>query len=226
MTKKQIDEKFDSIVKFSELERFIDQKLKNFSSGMQVRLAFSVSLHANRDILLMDEVLAVGDINFQSKCIEEFNKYKDAGKTVILVTHDIATVQRYCERAMLIRNGKIVMIGNADEVGIKYIYQNMSDEEGRIANEEKCKNDSDVIVNNTGIVSNEIDESKIKKVAEIIKVEFLDKEEKEKNVFLMGEDISIRIYFKVHDKEKEPFNFGFGLYNLQHIFVWIYYCDK
>ena len=85
MTKKQIDEKFDSIVKFSELERFIDQKLKNYSSGMQVRLAFSVSIHANRDILLMDEVLAVGDTNFQRKCIDIFRNYRSHGKTVILV---------------------------------------------------------------------------------------------------------------------------------------------
>jgi ABC-type polysaccharide/polyol phosphate transport system ATPase subunit len=139
LTKKQIDEKFDSIVAFSELERFIDQKLKNYSSGMQVRLAFSVSIHANRDILLMDEVLAVGDSNFQSKCLEEFNKYKDAGKTVVLVTHDITTVQRYCDRAMLLRTGKVVKIGEAEEVGNAYIYENMSDEENRIREDEKNK---------------------------------------------------------------------------------------
>ncbi|HEX8974753.1 MAG TPA: ABC transporter ATP-binding protein, partial [Patescibacteria group bacterium] len=117
LSKKEIDEKFDSIVAFSELKRFIDQKLKNYSSGMQVRLAFSVSIHANREILLMDEVLAVGDTNFQSKCLTEFNRYKEMGKTVILVTHDIATVQRYCDRALLLRNGKIVKIGSAEEVG-------------------------------------------------------------------------------------------------------------
>src|SRR4030043_1149653 len=97
LTKKQIDEKFDDIVRFSELRRFIDQKVKNYSSGMQVRLMFSVAIHANREILLMDEVLAVGDTNFQSKCMEEFNKYKNAGKTVVLVKHDIAPVQRYCD---------------------------------------------------------------------------------------------------------------------------------
>ena len=80
LTKKEIDQKFDDIVEFSELRRFIDQKVKNYSSGMQVRLAFSVAIHANRDILLMDEVLAVGDTNFQSKCLEEFNKYRDRVK--------------------------------------------------------------------------------------------------------------------------------------------------
>jgi ABC-2 type transport system ATP-binding protein len=137
LTEKEIDEKFDSIVAFSELERFIDQKIKNYSSGMNVRLAFSVAIHANRDILLMDEVLAVGDSNFQSKCMAEFNRYKEMGKTVILVTHDIGTVQRYCDRAMLLRNGQIEMIGNPEEVGNKYIYQNMSDEEKRIIKEQE-----------------------------------------------------------------------------------------
>jgi len=137
MTKKQIDKKFDDIVKFSELERFIDQKLKNYSSGMQVRLAFSVSIHGNRDILLMDEVLAVGDSNFQSKCLEEFNKYRDMGRTVIIVTHDISVVQRYCDRAILLRNGKIKKIGKAEEVANEYVYDNMSDEERRMMEEEK-----------------------------------------------------------------------------------------
>ena len=132
LTEKEIDAKFDSIVAFSELERFIDQKIKNYSSGMQVRLAFAVSIHANREILLMDEVLAVGDSNFQSKCLREFAKYKEQGKTVILVTHDIGTVQRYCNRAMIIRNGEVVMMGSAEEVGDEYIRQNILDEETKI----------------------------------------------------------------------------------------------
>jgi ABC-type polysaccharide/polyol phosphate transport system ATPase subunit len=116
MTKKQIDEQFEAIVKFAELERFIDQTLKNYSSGMQVRLAFAVAIHANRDILLMDEVLAVGDAIFQSKCLEEFNKYRDMGKTVVIVTHDVDVVERYCDRAMLLQNGKIESIGQASEI--------------------------------------------------------------------------------------------------------------
>jgi ABC-2 type transport system ATP-binding protein len=135
LTKKQIDEKFDSIVAFSELERFIDQKVKNYSSGMNVRLSFSVAIHANREILLMDEVLAVGDANFQAKCLSEFNKYREMGKTVILVTHDIETVKKYCDRAMLLRNGEIQTIGDPKEVGNEYMRQNMSDEERRIEDE-------------------------------------------------------------------------------------------
>ncbi len=136
LTKKEIDEKFDSIVSFSELERFIDQKLKNYSSGMSVRLAFSVAIHANRDILLMDEVLAVGDANFQSKCLEEFNRYKEMGKTIILVTHDIATIQKYCDRAVLLRNGEIEMIGNPEEVVNEYICENLLEKEKQIIKEQ------------------------------------------------------------------------------------------
>ncbi|SRR3989339_1129980 len=127
LTEKEIDEKFDSIVAFSEVERFIDQKLRNYSSGMSVRLAFSVSIHANREILLMDEVLAVGDANFQAKCLREFSRYKEMGKTVILVTHSIDIVQHYCDRAMLLRNGEVSKIGNAQEVGDEYIRQNKLD---------------------------------------------------------------------------------------------------
>ena len=126
MTKKQIDEKFDDIVKFSELERFIDQKLKNYSSGMQVRLAFSVSIHANRDILLMDEVLAVGDSNFQRKCIDIFKEYRTHNKTVVLVTHDISAVRKYCSRGLLLHDGKISKIGNVDDVCDEYIVKNMT----------------------------------------------------------------------------------------------------
>lgn len=144
MTKKQIDKKFDDIVKFSELERFIDQKLKNYSSGMQVRLAFSVSIHANRDILLMDEVLAVGDSNFQKKCIDIFRNYRSHGKTVILVTHDMTSVRKYCSRAMLIHNGKITKIGDVDRVCDEYVKKNIKVGANlEITKKEKLENDEE-----------------------------------------------------------------------------------
>jgi ABC-type polysaccharide/polyol phosphate transport system ATPase subunit len=196
LTEKEIDAKFDSIVAFSELERFIDQKLKNYSSGMQVRLAFAVSIHANREILLMDEVLAVGDANFQSKCLREFARYKEMGKTVILVTHDIGTVQRYCDRAMLLRNGEVAIVGSAQEVGDEYIYQNMSDEEKRIIKEPQKKNI--------------IDEEK-NKIVEIIDVDFLDKDGKSKKVFETGESMDIKIYFKIN-KKVDSINIGVGVH--------------
>jgi ABC-2 type transport system ATP-binding protein len=119
MSRKQIDQKFDDIVAFSELERFIDQKLKNYSSGMQVRLAFSVSIHANRDILLMDEVLAVGDINFQRKCYNYFESIKGE-KTVLFVSHDLDNMKKFCSRSLVLNNGKIIDIGKTAIVAGTY----------------------------------------------------------------------------------------------------------
>ncbi len=231
LTKKQIDAKFDSIVRFSELERFIDQKLKNYSSGMGVRLAFSVSIHANREILLMDEVLAVGDSNFQAKCLAEFHKYKEMGRTVVLVTHDIATVQRYCDRAMLLRNGKIEKIGKAEEVGNEYIYQNMSDEEKRMIaeNEENLKSEEEKSKKMKGkelelekkrieAERKKQEEEKKNKVAEITEVEFLDKDGKAKNVFETGENISIRVRFKQY-KKVPVLNFGIAIFNQENAYI-------
>jgi ABC-type polysaccharide/polyol phosphate transport system ATPase subunit len=209
LTHKQIDEKFDDIVEFSELRRFIDQKVKNYSSGMQVRLAFSVAIHANRDILLMDEVLAVGDSNFQSKCLEEFNRYKGQGKTVVLVTHDIGTVQRYCDRAMLLRNGKIEMIGDPEKVGSKYVYQNMLDEEKRLSDEEGREEKKK---------DRKTEHGRENRIAEITRVEFLGKDGKEKNVFETGEDITARIYFSAKKKIEKPV-FGVAIHTQDDIHI-------
>jgi ABC-2 type transport system ATP-binding protein len=119
MRKKQIDAKFDDIVAFAELERFIDQNLNRYSSGMQVRLAFSVAIHANREILLMDEVLAVGDMSFQKKCFKFFEEMKGK-KTILFVSHDMNNMKKFCDRAIVINNGKIMMTGDIDAAVRKY----------------------------------------------------------------------------------------------------------
>lgn len=116
LTRRQIKESYDDIVEYSELKRFIDQKLSNYSSGMQVRLAYSVAIHANREILLLDEVFAVGDESFQKKGIKEFQKYREQDKTVILVSHNLDSILKHCDRALLIHEGKIVAIGSPHEI--------------------------------------------------------------------------------------------------------------
>ncbi len=131
LSKKQIDKKYQEIVEFAELENFMDEQLKNYSSGMQARLAFSVSIHADREILLMDEVLAVGDNRFSEKCLRVFKSYKNQGKTVVLVTHSIGTVQEYCDRALLLDKGEIVSAGDVKKVCDEYIYRNMTEDERR-----------------------------------------------------------------------------------------------
>jgi ABC-2 type transport system ATP-binding protein len=117
---KEIDAMYDEIVEFAELERFMDQKLKNYSSGMQVRLAFSMATRAKADILLVDEVLAVGDADFQRKCFDYFRQLKKEKKTVILVTHDMNAIREYCDRALMIEQSHMIEQGSAQKVATKY----------------------------------------------------------------------------------------------------------
>jgi ABC-type polysaccharide/polyol phosphate transport system ATPase subunit len=119
-TRTEVAAMYDDIVNFAELRRFMDQKLKNYSSGMQVRLAFSIAIQAKNDILILDEVLAVGDEAFQKKCIDVFENYRSQKRTVILVTHDMATVKRFCSRAMLINDGHIVSSGDPAKIAHNY----------------------------------------------------------------------------------------------------------
>lgn len=119
-SRKTMEGMYEDIVAFAELERFMDGKLKNYSSGMQVRLAFSIAIRANSDILLLDEVLAVGDEAFQRKCYDYFDDLKRNKKTVILVTHDMAAVERFCSRAILIEKGEILQAGKPEVIANAY----------------------------------------------------------------------------------------------------------
>lgn len=119
-TNDEIDAMYDDIVEFAELEDFMEQKLKNYSSGMQVRLAFSVAIKSQGDILVLDEVLAVGDEAFQKKCQDYFFEAKRNKKTIILVTHSMGDVRRYCNRAMFIQDGKISQIGDPEKIADAY----------------------------------------------------------------------------------------------------------
>ena len=121
LTKKQIDNLYDEIVDFAELHKFMDQKLKNYSSGMSVRLAFSIAIRAQNDLLLLDEVLAVGDINFQKKCFDYFQKLKSEKKTVIFVTHDMGAVKEYCNKAVLINDSRVIPTKDVNDVLEKYM---------------------------------------------------------------------------------------------------------
>lgn len=121
LTKKEIQKKYNEIVAFAELENFMDQKLKNYSSGMSVRLAFSIAIQAHNDILLIDEVLAVGDERFARKSLEVFeNIKKDRKKTVIFVSHDMQTIQQFCDRTMVIHDSKICFIGDSSRAALEY----------------------------------------------------------------------------------------------------------
>ena len=124
-SQKETEAMYEDIVDFAELQAFMDQKLKNYSSGMQVRLAFSIAIRAQSDILLIDEVLAVGDANFQQKCFDYFEKLKRTGQTVVFVSHDMTAVKRFCTRAIYLKNGKIVQEGSPSDIADLYVQENI-----------------------------------------------------------------------------------------------------
>lgn len=167
--RKQMNGMYEDIVAFAELGPFMDQKLKNYSSGMQVRLAFSIAVKAKNEILIFDEVLAVGDEAFQRKCLDVFEKYKAEGQTVILVTHDMNTVRRYCNRALLLNDGKVVEIGFPQRVADSY----------SLLNQES--------------ISKTMDNNGDKK--SLLKMQCTDINNNIKNIFNIYEDIRLNIKF-------------------------------
>jgi ABC-type polysaccharide/polyol phosphate transport system ATPase subunit len=146
----ELHQRFDEIIGFAELEQFVDHKLKNFSSGMEVRLAFSLAIQAHAEILMMDEVLAVGDASFQEKCFEVFAGYKREGRTIVLVTHQLPAVTTYCDRALLLDHGRLVADGSATEVTSQYRHAiGLADDGTRLGPEIDRWGSRDVVV--TGV---------------------------------------------------------------------------
>lgn len=144
-TRKQMEEMYDDIVNFAELHDFMDTRLKNYSSGMQVRLAFSVAIRAESDILVIDEVLAVGDEAFQQKCLRVFQEYKESSRTVILVTHDMNSVRNLCNRAILIEEGKVRYAGDVEKVADLYSDLNNRSDVNPIQKDNKPKKNKKIV---------------------------------------------------------------------------------
>jgi ABC-type polysaccharide/polyol phosphate transport system ATPase subunit len=126
LSQREARRRLDAVLEFGELEEFVDLKLKNYSSGMQVRLAFSLMIQSDADILMIDEVLAVGDAAFQQKCADVFQDMRDKGRTIVLVTHQMGAVQRHCHRAMLLQDGELLYIGDPEEAGRRYFRLNFA----------------------------------------------------------------------------------------------------
>jgi ABC-type polysaccharide/polyol phosphate transport system ATPase subunit len=132
LSRREARARFDDVIAFAELGEFLELKLKNYSSGMAVRLAFSTAVQVDADVLLVDEVLAVGDAAFQQKCFDQFARMRAEGKTIILVTHDMGAVQRFCDRAMLLERGRVIEIGDPHDVATRYNELNF----GKLVHEE------------------------------------------------------------------------------------------
>lgn len=197
MSRKEIESKFDEIVEFAELEEFIDQKIKNYSSGMQVRLAFAVAIQAEADIILIDEVLAVGDFNFQQKCFDIFRRLKADGKTIVFVTHDMNTVTDFCDRVLLIDSSRIRNIGSASKIANDYLILNNDKIEKQIAKEDEAKkNDS-------------------QQRRYIEKVRLFDNDLRQRHVFTTGSDITIEIILKPSEDIK---NIGVAIFREDELY--------
>jgi ABC-type polysaccharide/polyol phosphate transport system ATPase subunit len=189
LTPAEARERFDDIIAFAELEQFIDMKLKNYSSGMQVRLAFAVMVQSGSEILLIDEVLAVGDAAFQQRCLDEFQRLRDEGRTIVLVTHDMTMVERFCHRALLLTDGEIETIGDPHDVGRRYIERNFEGfREGAVATKPEP----------------EPDEAPAPPRAEIADVWLEDDGGERVNVMAHGETLHLRATIAVTAHVREP----------------------
>lgn len=174
---KEMEAMYDEIVEFAELERFMDQKLKNYSSGMQVRLAFSIAIRAKSDILLIDEVLAVGDENFQKKCISVFEELKREGRTIVFVSHSMGYVKDFCDKVAVIHEGKLVFEGDTAKAIDTYNNLNLDKD---ISDNKKYNDSTEIEHLGTG-------------GAKITDFKILDHTGKEKNLLKSGEKFSVEI---------------------------------
>ncbi|MEJ2745309.1 MAG: polysaccharide ABC transporter ATP-binding protein, partial [bacterium] len=194
----EIESMYDDIIGFAERERFQNQALKNFSSGMHVRLAFSVAFMVNADILLIDEVLAVGDASFQQKCYDVFRRLKSEGKTIIFVSHGMGDVKEFSDRVMLLHEGRVVSIGAADKVVHDYQLLTAREDEKRMVHEESLKHEGEA---ETGkpLAQPGAEGRWGSGRARVEAVTFSDAAGNEKHVYATGESVRMRIAFSKED---------------------------
>lgn len=220
LNKKEIDRRLEEIIRFSELEDFIDNPVRTYSSGMYMRLAFSVAINVNADVLLVDEILAVGDVNFQQKCFDKLKEIKANGTTVVIVSHSLSQIEQICERSMWIENGAIKAIGIPKFIHEEYLSQMEKNRINRAKEEEEEKKET----NNQNDISNTSEEHDIEqksneikeirmgnKKVEIEKVYLLNNKKEITQNFYSEEDIMIEIFYKNNSDIKEG-NFGIGIY--------------
>jgi len=192
MSDKEIDAKLEEILEFSGLKQFQDAKLKNLSSGMQVRLAFATAIQTDPEILLMDEVLAVGDMEFQQKCMDVFQRYIKEKKTIVFISHDLNSVRRFCSKSLLLRRGEQVTFGDTNTIIDKYVYgvgdTKISHAEG--SNRSRWGN----------------------KMVEIVEVRFIDKFDMKNTFFYSGDPMTIQIRYAIHEPISDLI-FGIAIYS-------------
>jgi ABC-type polysaccharide/polyol phosphate transport system ATPase subunit len=219
MRKREVDKRFDQIVRFSELEKFIDTPVKNYSSGMYMRLGFSIAINVNPDILLVDEVLAVGDQSFQAKCYKAIYDIMKRGKTIIIVSHDLETISDLCSRVAFLKEGKIVDLGNPIRVVSQYrayVEELEKKRAGDQQKEERKKIFKTVIESNRKVVDGEDieklsrlgSEQTIKRFgsgdAMIADIRLLDENENKLDYCKYGDEVKVALDIKLNRKVESP----------------------
>jgi lipopolysaccharide transport system ATP-binding protein len=204
-----IEERVDGILDFAGLKPFADTKLKNFSSGMIVRLAFSTAIQTDPEILLLDEVLAVGDMDFQQKCFDVFERYRQEDKTVVFVTHDMIAVKRFCDRALLLNHGEQVAFGEIEEVIDEYVYG--------VGPEAAVPESVPVVEGANAVEPSVVEDVEVterwgNKRVEITDVKFIDKFGNERTTFMSGDLMKIRLLYYALELVKDPI-FGVAIYD-------------
>jgi lipopolysaccharide transport system ATP-binding protein len=205
LSRKEIKQSTDEVIEFAGLEKFEDTKLKNLSSGMQVRLAFSTAIQTDPDVLLVDEVLAVGDMEFQQKCFDIFNRYRKEGVIILLVSHDLSAVRRFCDRTLLLGNGKQMAIGETGEILDKYIYGYKKEVREIFQENKETPQENNLVAEKPNQWGDNI---------AISYVELLDKYGAAGKRFASFDPMRIRIHYIVKSKVTDPI-FWIALYSEQ-----------
>jgi ABC-type polysaccharide/polyol phosphate transport system ATPase subunit len=203
LSKREIERKFDEIVDFAGIEQFIDQPVKNYSSGMYVRLGFSVAINVDPDILLVDEVLAVGDAAFQAKCMEKFADFRADGKTVVLVSHAMGTMRTMCDHAAWLDHGRLVKSGPAMSLVDDYVDETRADRVDEPTGEHEAGRHG----------SGE---------ATVERVELLDGGGRHTTAVHTGSPATVRVHYRAHTPVERPV-FGLALENIDGVYVWAFH---
>lgn len=219
LSKKEIDRRLDDIIAFSELEEFIDNPVRTYSSGMYMRLAFSVAINVDADVLLIDEILAVGDANFQAKCFAKLQEIKSKGTTIVIVSHSLDQIEAFCDRSVWINDGKIVADGVPREIHLDYM-----DYMAGLRNEQQKKDKAREKKNEEEKAKEEAEKKEESKRwgngdAKITDVKILDGDGNEKTVFHVGDAIKVRIAYKVNKKVEDGV-FGIGIFRNDGVFCY------
>jgi len=204
LNKAQIRERFDRIVRFAELEDFIDMPVRTYSSGMYMRLGFSVAVHVDPEIMIIDEVLAVGDESFGHKCKEIIRQFRASGKTIVMVTHDMGAVERWCDEAIWLNQGQVVDTGEPRRIIDQYRKQVKEDEEGTFEATHEV---------GTSILGERWGDRQI----EITDVRLFSEKMEATSIYTLGEPTIIEISYKIHQRPEQPVAFGVGIFSADNI---------